>query len=396
MNNTIFTDYGIVKIPNFTENNIEEKSLDNYLNTLSNSINSESNIFLVYDKGEDKLYTYNDEYKSQLVLTRNLKSEFDNNLDTEFNKRIRELLKLSKEEERFNVIDKKRTFDNIEEADFYIKYLERFDEKNDLSSNQKIKLQGAREYIIKSNKRKIERLDYNKSMTEKAIKEHTTHKILYILLFNFVLVFSLLTIIVLFYTSLSMSLIACFSAMFGLLGGLLDISVLDKIKESDILIYNSKTDLNNIINEINNIKDNELIKENDKTKEETKTNTDEENIKNEIQKSYIEIYQILKNDILLDLEEENNFIKEALEIIKDYKDNYKLVKENKEDIQLTIDNEYSLQMKTYIKIQKLKNEINETIKTKMELNDFNQEIDELANLFNSSLNNNNQLVRKIK
>jgi len=52
-------------------------------------------------------------------------------------------------------------------------------------------------------------------------------------------------------------------------------------------------------------------------------------------------------------------------------------------------------MKTYIKIQKLKNEINETIKSKMELNDFNQEIDELANLFNSSLNN-NQLVRKIK
>ena len=99
MNDTIITDYGTVKFPNFYGSSIDEESLEKYLKSLSNIVDSNYKYYLEYDKEDNKLYVNYHGYRSELVLTNDLKKEFDNNSDTVFNNKIREQNQLLNNEE---------------------------------------------------------------------------------------------------------------------------------------------------------------------------------------------------------------------------------------------------------------------------------------------------------
>ncbi len=430
MDKTIFTDYGTVKFTNFPGDNNYERSLNEYLNTLEKNINRNSSLFLVYDKEENNLYSINNENKCLLVLTDDLKKEFDNNLDTDFNKKIRELLELSKEKEKFFSIDSKGTFDSIEEADFYIKYLEKF---TYLSGTDEMKLKGARGYIKKKadknsdiykyhvNKEKenaikiinaeIDDLNDEKSIKEKYLNEYNSSNNAYKVMFAVNIIIPLLILALFVFTNTSLFFIIIIAASLSIISGAKANDILNIITDNNSRIKRNKEDLDEIIEEINKYNE-KLTKINGKTeevkeqtKEETKTNTVVEDkkedriinykdcIKNEIKKITKEISDILKNDQLLDAEEKIYYVKKALEIMDEYKEKYKEEREKKKDIELTTDGKYSSQIKTYIEIHRLKSEINDAIKSKMEINDFNLEIEELTSLLNSSLSN-SQLTKK--
>ncbi len=438
MNDTIFTDYGTVKFPDFYRVFLEEETLEKYLKSLSNIVDSNYKYYLEYDKEDNKLYVNYHGERSELVLNNDLKKEFDNNSDTVFNNKIRELLKRSELKEKYYSIDDKGTFNSIEEADDYIKYLERLEDKKDILPTQEVRLSGAREYIKKKadknsdiykyhvnkereitrkiNEQQARELNSKKRYHENEIKSYTIFNIICKVLFAITIIVPISVVLaVAIYTTASLINIVFLFGALTFIQYLIDkFLIVELIKDSNITISDNKDDLEEINSKLNKL-NNELVK----TKEEIKTNSIVEEKKHEETNTIVEekkqetvidnkgnlnkgilqvsdeISKTLEQNQLLNNEEIAFYAKKAIAIMKDYREKLEAGKDNKENIELTTDDEYSLKIKTYLKMQKLKQEIDAKIKMKEELNVFDQEIDNFNIFVDQSTNNNQTLTRKI-
>ena len=307
MNDSIFTDYGTVKFPNFYGIFIEEETLEKYLKSLSNIVDSNYKYYLEYDKEDNKLYVNYHGDRSELVLTNDLKKEFDNNSDTVFNNIIRELLKRSELKEKYYSIDDKGTFNSIEEADDYIKYLERLEDKKDLLPTQEMKLSGAREYIKKKadknsdiykyhvnkereitrkiNEQQARELNSKKQYLENEIKSYTIFNIIckVLLAITIIIPISVALAVGIYTTASVINIVSLFGAL-TFIHYLIDkFLIVELIKDSNINISNNKDDLEEINSKLNKL-NNELVK----TKEEIKTNSIVEEKKHEETNTIVE------------------------------------------------------------------------------------------------------------
>ncbi len=340
MNNTIFTDYGIVRYKSFFDDVNHESNIDDYLNDLTTAIKDKSNNYLVYESKEDKLYTICGNKKRELVLTNSLKNELNNNEDTNFNRTIRELLEFSEIKRKYYILDKIGSFDSVEEADCYARFLEEYESIDDLDEIEKIKLSGAREYIknkaginsdvykyhaSKENetlkkriKNEITKLSDDKVLSENVLDAFVSiNKSLKIGSF-IIVAFGILLFFVMSALNVSIAIKSILTVVYFVLGGILEVNNIDDIKDNNIIIksYNEKIDSS--IEELNELnKKEELIKSKEEKKEKKENSF------------YSELEIIISNlndrADLLDNEDRIEAKGEIINILSNYKEDYKKI-----------------------------------------------------------------------
>lgn len=406
MNNTIFTDYGIVRYKSFFDDVNHESNIDDYLNDLTTAIKDKSNNYLVYESKEDKLYTICGNKKRELVLTNSLKNELNNNEDTNFNRTIRELLEFSEIKRKYYILDKIGSFDSVEEADCYARFLEEYESIDDLDEIEKIKLSGAREYIknkaginsdvykyhaSKENetlkkriKNEITKLSDDKVLSENVLDAFVSmNKSLKISSF-IIVAFGILLFFVMSALNVSIAVKSILTVVYFVLGGFLEVNNIDEIKDNNIIIksYNEKIDSS--IEEINELnKKEELIKSKEEKKEKKENSF------------YSELEIIISNlndrADLLDNEDRIEAKGEIINILSKYKEDYRKLVGNSNNENSFVAYECLVLNTNLLKSLK---KLSEIIEYKIEVKNNIDELDVNITRTNSSLNSQEKKLLK--
>ena len=410
MRDTQFTDHGTVIYKSLFFIFDKEATVDKYLSELEKELKNPHsnkvilrfykdscgflNLYTIYDRKEYD--NYRDGNISYLSLTSNLKNELDNNLDTNFNKKIRELLKLSEIKEKYYDIYKKGSFDTLEEAYFYVNYLEALESTNDLPNSDKIKLSEAREYIKNSDIYKYQesqRIENEIKMFESKKNELEDEKQINIvkkknLKINVYSVFILgiVFIYMMFVLNIYYNLIVILSGMYITFALVSDFCWTKEIMDIDTEIESYDSRIDNFIEEINKLNEERKLyvtedKELNKTDNNINENKSVDTFNSEVKNTLL---YLIKRTELLDDSDRDIIRSEIKTIFYEYKNNYlKLIENSYEEVSFV--SEECLMLK--INLFKRLNHINSKIESKIEIKDKINEFDDDFKEIEDSLSN---------
>ena len=411
---TVFTDYDTVECFNKYNDRFEKSTSEGLMYFKEILFRADDVFYFEYDNEKNKYYIklkYTDKTVaySEVIFNAQQQKELSSDKDSIFKNKINHLLSLSEDKKHYNEIEKRGTFENIEDAFFYVQYLEErfYIFSSDLKEKVERKMSGSLNYIAHNiDKADVEDLNrYLKFFNERLEEYYFQRKELSLSkkISKIIIACVLLSpYLIAYFNNASISDIIHIGIGSDL--GILYMSLffLNPITKSWYELDETKYHIRIMENYVNVInKQKELVLE---KKQKNPSNQivikQDNNDKEKVQNNNIfvdpfvgTIYSIAFDSNKLTNEEERiEIIKEAVDILKKYRNRIEAINTNSDVIELTTDSEYLIKMETIKRIRELRNKLNNKLNQEYNLDN---ECEKVEQLLNSAINK-KEYVKELK
>jgi len=370
---------------------LKVKTIDKFFSDMEEKIRRTDNVSFVKDEDTNEYY-----YDNKKIVFNNEQKQELNNPNSEFSKRINNLLKLSKEKQVYKAVLERGDFNNTDEAFSFIKFSEsRLSFNSKSYRTDKNRINAAKEYLVNNANDNIE--EYKEYFSErlKLVKKDFLDSVrigLYVIFFILLNINTLKTAIPNIFTAQFFgSILKCLllipaTALEGLFMGILVYYFIKKEFFKDIT--ENREQLNILEKkslEMEESKELELLPEDIKFEEKDK-DKDKDYISDPVIK---DLYDIKATAIAV-LEEKDAY--DICFIADDIADEYKTrMKKIKED-GLSLDNELKIKKDMFVRIRILVNDFNDRLNKKSVID---IEVEKLKSMNVSPLEDNEGYARRL-